>query len=343
MNDVLVSVVVPIYNGEKYIQRCVSCLQAQTYSNYEVIFINDGSKDNSGKILDEIAKKDSRIRVIHKENSGVCAARNDGIMLSSGAYVYFYDVDDEITPNLLEENVTLAIKNNADVVMFGFWYKLIEQNKEIINEPKHLFVGDGEDFFRQELIAVLKSEILNAPWNKLFRVNFLRDSGLLFDERYPIYEDIMFNVSLLKVAKNIVISPNAYYKYCVMTSGTAITRFFEVYFEAVTQFYYYSMDYCKQFENHMLQEEEFTKVYITYVYTHLKQISTQENLSRHRKKELIESICDSTVFIEALEKVTFTGKKRYICHLIKKKRVNQIIALYYGISWLQEHNLVGGK
>ena len=341
MCDELVSIIVPVYNGEKYIQRCVTCIQAQTYTKLEVIFVDDGSKDASGAMLDEIANKDYRIRVIHKENGGLCSARNAGIKNATGTYVYFFDVDDEITPDLIADNVVLARENHADVVMFGFWYKLVEQNVERRNPARNLFIGSGEEYFRQELVSTVEREIFNAPWNKLIRLDFLRESGLLFDERYPIYEDIIFNATLMRLARKVVVNPQTYYKYYVRTSGTLITRFYEGYFDSVTQFYINAMEYCGQFENHEQQKRTLTKVYVVHVYTHLKQISTNKDLSKQRKKELIARICESPYFLEALDFMFLIGRKKYIRHLIKKKRVSQIIMVYQGLAWIQAHELVG--
>lgn len=337
MGNELVSIIVPVYNGEKYIQRCVACIQAQTYTNLEIIFVDDGSKDASGAILDKIANKDDRIKVIHKENGGLCSARNVGIKKATGTYIYFFDVDDEIMPDLITDNIALAKEDQADVVMFGFWYELVEKNIEKKNPANNLFIGNGEEYFRQELVSTVEREIFNAPWNKLIRLNFLRESGLLFDERYPIYEDIIFNATLMKLAKKVVVNPQTYYKYYVRTSGTLITRFYEGFFDSVTQFYINAMEYCEQYENHEQQKRAFAKVYVVHVYTHLKQISTNNNLPKMKKRELITRICKNAYFLEALEMVPLTGRKKYIKHLVKKNRVTQIAILYQGLDWLQTH------
>ena len=117
MKDELVSIVIPAYKAEKYIDRCLNSLACQTYKNIEIIIVNDGSPDNTGKMLDDWAKKDNRIKVIHKQNGGVSSARNEGLKAVSGKYTCFVDIDDEVKPdyvNLLYKAIT---EYNTDVAM----------------------------------------------------------------------------------------------------------------------------------------------------------------------------------------------------------------------------------
>mgnify|MGYP002514814989 FL=1 len=116
----LISVVIPVYNVEKYIRKALDSVIGQTYANLEIITVDDGSPDNSGKICDEYAAKDSRIKVIHKENGGVSSARNAGISLASGKWLYFMDPDDWIEPNALELALKKAKETDADAVFFDY-------------------------------------------------------------------------------------------------------------------------------------------------------------------------------------------------------------------------------
>ena len=120
-----VSIIVPVYEVEKYIRKCIESIQAQTFSDFELILVDDGSKDASGRICDEYAKKDKRIRVIHKENKGVSAARNDGIKDSMGEYICFIDADDWIEKTMLESCINNIIETDSDAVCHG--YKLCKR------------------------------------------------------------------------------------------------------------------------------------------------------------------------------------------------------------------------
>lgn len=115
-----VTIVVPVYNTEKYLDECIKSIVNQTYENIEVILIDDGSKDNSPKICDKWAQKDSRIQVIHKMNEGAGIARNTGISNASGEYICFFDSDDYIEPYTIEKSLNALLENNADIVLFGF-------------------------------------------------------------------------------------------------------------------------------------------------------------------------------------------------------------------------------
>jgi len=117
--DILVSVIVPVYNVEEYLGRCVDSILAQTYTNLEVILVDDGAKDSSGAICDEYAARDARVRVIHKENGGLSSARNAGIDAAKGDWLEFVDSDDWIEPDAVESMLTLALEHRTELVVAG--------------------------------------------------------------------------------------------------------------------------------------------------------------------------------------------------------------------------------
>ncbi len=231
-----VSIVVPIYNGEKYIDNCIKNLLSQTYKNFEAILVDDGSTDMTSQMCDDYAKKDGRIKVIHQKNGGLSAARNAGTRKATGEYIVYYDVDDDITSTLLEDNVIKAIQNDADVVMYNFWYYNVDSGEKKDNLIGESFVGDGKEFFYNYLIRALKHEVFNAPWNKLYKLSFLRDNKLEFFEEYPIYEDIIFGTKMIQHADKIVVNDNMYYVYYVRSSGNLLTKYVDGYFASVSQF-----------------------------------------------------------------------------------------------------------
>lgn len=114
------SIIIPVYNVEQYLQRCINSILNQTFTDFEAIFINDGSPDNCGKILDEYAEKDNRIVVIHQDNQGVSAARNAGIRIAQGVYLGFVDPDDFIESTMYEKMIDLMVTNNSDIVCCRF-------------------------------------------------------------------------------------------------------------------------------------------------------------------------------------------------------------------------------
>lgn len=335
-----VSVIIPIYNGEKYIDDCMRCMKSQTYEKIEIILVDDGSKDRSGAICDEYAKSDDRIKVCHQENGGLSSARNLGIRNATGKYVWFFDVDDAVEPTVIEDNVKLAEENQADVVMFGFWYFDVDKQELIPNELGSAFVGTAEEYFHNFLVHTVEHEVFNAPWNKMIRKELLEKNNLWFDTRYPIYEDIIFAASLLRIAQKIVVNDKLYYKYFVRSSGSLITRFYDTFFESVTQFHDNAMEYCKRYENNDKQIRRFNLLYVTHVFTHLKQISCRQQLSKGEKYKLIDKILESDKLQSAVENADLAGRKRIIRMLIQRRMRKTICMFYRILGWVQEKKWV---
>lgn len=175
----LISVIVPVYNVEKYLRKCVDSILAQTYTNLEIILVDDGSPDNCGKICDEYAAKDSRIKVIHQENGGLSAARNAGLDVATGDYIGFVDSDDYIAPDMYEKLYQAIEIYNSDIALCGFKKFELESRTEVY-EKKLLY---RDEFLKELLLENIKS----YAWNKLYKKS-------LFDNvRFPegeLFEDL---------------------------------------------------------------------------------------------------------------------------------------------------------
>ena len=127
----MISAIVPAYNVEKYLERCVNSILIQTYENFEIILVDDGSKDQSVEICDKFAQEDNRIKVIHKENGGLSSARNAGMKIAEGKYIVFIDSDDDIEPNMFELMLQAAEENKADFVMTDY-IRILKNNKKYL-------------------------------------------------------------------------------------------------------------------------------------------------------------------------------------------------------------------
>ena len=221
--EALVSVIVPIYNAEKHIRKCVDSLVNQTYQNTEIILVDDGSPDTSGKICDEYAGKYDRVKVIHKSNGGVSAARNTGMSAASGQYIHFCDADDWIEPETYSDIVPKLVEEDADVALFG-WY-VDTENKGVISSVSrtdHALdgVGDQYDIFHGMLIICGTAGGLkgygNFIWNKIYKKESLIDENgnlILFDETIKVAED---GIWLMYAGQNWnkgVFARKAYYHY----------------------------------------------------------------------------------------------------------------------------------
>lgn len=213
-----VSVIVPVYNvPERYLEKCVSSLVNQTLNDIEIILVDDGTPDTSGKLCDDFAKKDSRIKVIHQENKGLCGARNTGVRSSTGEWISFVDGDDWIEPNAYEKLYNIGTKNNVDVVMFG--YEKDYQSKSVVMHYDKYFENE-KVYNTKEDINYLQKMILNYNANcAMAPTKFIRKSVI---EKYNIYHDeklrqgaegIEFNIRLFSKIKSALFLNEIFYHY----------------------------------------------------------------------------------------------------------------------------------
>jgi glycosyltransferase involved in cell wall biosynthesis len=203
-----VSIIVPIYKVEKYLDRCIKSIVDQTYKNLEIILVDDESPDKCPKICDGWAKKDKRIKVIHKKNGGLSDARNEGIKKATGSYIGFVDSDDYIEPNMYELLLNNLLNNNCDISICSFYVEFDSGAKTIDNSHN----GNCEVF--DSLIAlkylILDKKITNHAWNKLYRKS-------LFDKiKFPAgkkFEDIAIMYKLFEQSDRIALSDYIGYHY----------------------------------------------------------------------------------------------------------------------------------
>ena len=212
MHNNKVSVIIPVYNVEKYIDKCMESLLNQTYTNIEVILINDGSTDASGAKCDNYRLLDSRVVVIHKENGGVSSARNLGLAKASGDYITFVDPDDWVERNIYETMVA-SFGNNVDAVFCGYWE---DPEKEtgltpILHQPEKSGTVNGEEALYQCLIG-MGYGYFTAVWNKMFKATFLKDANIEF-EKYSIAEDELWLAKTVPLCNAVKLIPSPFYHW----------------------------------------------------------------------------------------------------------------------------------
>lgn len=203
-----VTVVVPIYKVEKYLRKCLDSVVGQTYSNLEIILVDDGSPDNCGAICDEYAARDPRIVVIHKENGGLSAARNDGIVRATGEWIAFVDSDDWCELDYYEQLLKAAEKDGSDVCCAsGYILETGKNTKSVFqfSEPYSCSDADSLRMFMIRAISTGGKKVTNygPPWDKLYRTAFLRENGLMFDTHVKAAEDAWFNFQVFHRAQSV--------------------------------------------------------------------------------------------------------------------------------------------
>lgn len=212
-----VSIIIPVYNTEKYIEKCIQSVCNQTYQNLEIICVDDGSTDDSGKILDRFAQADKRIKVIHKENEGVSAARNDGLRIATGEWIGFVDSDDYIAEDMYEIMMKANVNQEADIVSCGYYF---DNNGKCLSAENKKKVPDRIISTREFLLYIYERDIYKAVggylWSRLFRKALIKDdTGRLkneFPEEYGVGEDIIFlSQVLMNSQKSLYVEKSLYY------------------------------------------------------------------------------------------------------------------------------------
>lgn len=207
MPNELISIIVPVYNVQSYIKKSVNSILKQSYRNLEIILVDDGSTDESGKICDFLKKMDPRVKVIHRINGGLSAARNSGIDVSTGSYIVFIDSDDYIEKKFVEKLYQSMKKNKADIAVCG--YKRISENGTILFENKP--VEELNLSIRKAIQYILQDkEIKNYAWNKMYK------KELFLDIRYPVgenYEDVATTYKVFLKAQSVSIVNDCLYYY----------------------------------------------------------------------------------------------------------------------------------
>ncbi|MBQ9131944.1 MAG: glycosyltransferase [Clostridia bacterium] len=217
MQKDLISVIVPIYGIDKYVGLCIESILNQTYKNLEIILVDDGSPDRCPELCDLYAKKDPRIKVIHKLNGGLVSARKAGLLAATGTYVGYVDGDDWIGPGFYEALYTTAVTGQADMVCAGFTRDLFNQSAHFQNNvPLGIYTGDKLDNLRKQMISCgdfYKPGITTYVWNKLFKRDVLFDHQMNVDERISIGEDAAVTYPTLMKCNCVCVTDNYAYHY----------------------------------------------------------------------------------------------------------------------------------
>lgn len=211
MDNPKISVIVPVYNVEQYLPRCIDSILDQTFTDFEVLLIDDGSTDNSGKICDEYAQKDNRIRVFHKKNGGVSSARNLGIDESKGELITFIDSDDWLKQNCLQKIITNI--EDVDLLVFSYTWVFYDGSTRTVTpkEMKAEGTNEIENFILHLRHNSAKANMFGYPWNKVFRKNIVKQNNIKFEKDLHYCEDEIFVLSYcLKIKKTKSISASLY-------------------------------------------------------------------------------------------------------------------------------------
>lgn len=288
-----ISIIVPVYNAQIHLEKCITSLLAQTIDEVEFIFINDGSTDDSQKTIALFQQKDTRIICLNQENQGVSVARNNGISIAKGEYIGFVDADDYVENNYFETLYTNAKKYDSDVTISN--YHSSQEGNQFIS--KSLFKENivyKHNFIQENIIPVfIKTDKLNAIWNKLYKKQIIDNHNITFPKGIPLGEDGWFNLNFFNVAKKAIFIDYAGYHYIDVT-GSATRNFQSTsYFKRIEQNYLqdYSMfknEYLSNEKIQFLKAKKFINKTIALLHEYYKNA-----LPKSQKNSLIKEIYNS--------------------------------------------------
>ena len=339
-NEPLVTVVIPIYNTERYLSRCIDSVLSQTYRCWELVLVDDGSSDGCPAICDDYAKRDGRIRVIHKENAGLGMARNTGIDAAGGEYLCFFDSDDYVEPDTLEVCVAAAVANEADMVIFGHLDETPTGDllrARVPHPPKSLLVG--EEIVTELLPASLyTNQDMNRGWetalsacNKLFSLQAIRDSGWRFvSEREIIAEDYYSLTALHAHLRRVCVLDRTFYHYMVNTAS--LSRSFKAdRFEKIKTFYAAMQVLSNDMGLSDVLDQPIKSVSFGLAIAAMKQLAAADWSLRRRCTALKQMICDDTLqaWVRTTDSIGAGWQKKLLCTAVKYKWVWLCFVLLY--------------
>lgn len=268
------TVVMPIYCAEEYLGTAVECILKQTFRDFELLLVDDGSTDQSGRIADDFMKEDSRVRVLHHDkNRGQSAARNTGIDCAKGQYILFFDADDEAEEYLLAEVYNSLMRNPARLVVYGlkeeYYNKVgkLEKSYEFKAENKYL---TNKHELRKVIIELERKTLYGYPWNKCYDLPYMRKLGIRFEDA-PLLEDIVFNIQYCMDIDTLNTLSMTPYHYKKRNNDSLTGKFVMDYYKLhcrrirllLKQYQYWEMCDCEI-------KCKLANIYVRYIYSALE-------------------------------------------------------------------------
>lgn len=337
MRDLLVSVIVPVYNVEKYLDRCVSSIVNQTYRNLEIILVDDGSSDRCPEMCDAWAEKDNRIKVIHKKNAGLGMARNTGIEHAAGACICFFDSDDYIHETTIEKAYRAMIDNRAEIVIFGM--SRVDARgtlvRSFVPEPDRTVYRDADvqEVFLPDLIDANHADVKNynlmlSACVCLCAMDLIRRTGWQFvSERETISEDSYSLIWLYRYVKSVAILPEALYFYCENRDSLTQT-YREDRFRRIKDFYNTCVRMAEEIGHNPVVCSRVSGLFLSFSIAAMKQI-TAADLPHREKREALAGIVEDDLLQKILSDpdCRYRSLMRRLLFLAMRRKLHGIVYL----------------
>lgn len=328
---VKISVIMPVYNSEEYLEKAIDSVLGQSLQEIELLLMDDGSTDSSGRICDEKAEKDNRVKVYHQKNAGQCAARNKALQLCEGEYITFIDNDDIFLDRVLESNYELAKKYDADIVKFGFIVEDIEKNYTEIRE-RHIeeLLVINEENRTSEFPKIRNSGYFSSVWNGIYKKSFLVAQQMSFNEKIRFgFEDCIYNIECYGRAAIQVINPQMGYLYYQRYNHSTFKKFDISRLDAwkimvEKEFELYKMLY----KNEDVMWEHWNRQASTYLQEFLFMISEQKStMSLQEKKMWLKRLHQMKEYSRIKDTTLVSKQKKLSLELFDKEKYNVLLGI----------------
>ena len=295
MEEIKISIIMPVYGVEEYVGKAIESMQAQTLTEWEFFCVDDGTKDRSGEICDSYAEKDSRITVIHKENGGAPSARNTAIDLAKGKYMYFLDSDDWAEPTMLEDMYRLAERDGAQLVVAGYYIDTYYTDTEKYVQEQ--FCADAvyknSEEFRKNAHRLFDKNLLYTPWNKLYLSSYILENKLYFPQTF--WDDFPFNLSVVRDVERVTVTSGKYYHFIRKRAESETAKYRSDMFEKREEEHTWLIELYKYWQINSPEIEEFlARRYIERIIGCIENVTNKNcTLTGAQKKEEIRKMISS--------------------------------------------------
>lgn len=322
----LVSIIIPVYNVENYLNKCLRSVVTQTYSNLEIILVDDGSTDSSPALCDKWEKSDSRIIVLHKQNGGLGSARNTGLDRAAGKYICFIDSDDYVEKNMVERLVQESETHDAQIVICG------NDNVQLRNGTYHEIsknsmpksILENNNAIANGLADLFAHYYAIPAWNKLYRTSLLRLNHMRFNEHVTVAEDSLFNIPLYKLAERIVSIPDILYHY-VSREGSLCNHFNTSWFSdreyayrvAFATLSHWSPDALNVCKNEFIYQ---SSVILDFLF--------EATTSKEIRRSIISTMTNDSLLYETARNLRPITRRNAICASIFSTKKSFLLSLY---------------
>lgn len=321
----ILSIIMPVYNAEKVVGKAIESVISQTRKDIEIVIVNDGSKDSSGKIIERFVAEDSRVIYVNKEkNAGLSAARNSGLEVISGDYFTFVDADDWVEPDFYEK--LLALDTNADVIVTGFFHDTLDKDGNVSVSVQN---STGETKLIEDKIQILdkmaqldRNRLFAFTWNKLYKKSFIESLDLVFKNQ-TLIEDYQYNCFVFDKVEKLALVDGCFYHYNKFSEEALTQKYLPDYFEIIDKRYVLMKEL---FERYDVFEGEnratICSMHIKHVFAgFIKNCSPKSGLSFKQQIKIIKNVFKDENCKLAVKYATSTRKQELLCNYIFSTKI----------------------